>query len=387
MLWDVALKTLWRNKLRTLLTIIGVAVAVQLYLVFNGVLVTYRDETGRQLRAFAGKIIVEQPVESNRGNTDLTASGSSLPMTMVGELLAVNGIDRAASSAMVFIPIVPSSMPYMPPDVLAVGVQPGHETAFLGSYAAASGVTAFTGLEEVILGQSAARFYQPKGRSTALAIGEMIGIQGHSLKVVGILKGESKLFDNAAIMPLQTAQTIFDRPDFVSSVILTAAHVEAVSDLKTRITTSFTGLQVSTQEDLARGANGILNTMDKFFSVIMNSFIVVAIIVITIVVVVAVLEQRQEIGVLRAVGAARWRIFLMIACESLGLSLLGAMLALPVAYFLERFGMSKFSNPPSLLVVWWGQTMLVACVVGVLAALLPSWQALRVNPLEALQYE
>ena len=118
-----------------------------------------------------------------------------------------------------------------------------------------------------------------------------------------------------------------------------------------------------------------------------NSIIVVAILVVTIVVVVAVMEERREIGTLRAVGAKRWRIFSMVAGQSVVLSLLGAMLALPIAVFFVQWGMSGYlSNMGGILQVWW-QTVLTAVVVGLLASLLPAWQAVRVDPLESLRYE
>jgi hypothetical protein len=64
MLLDLAWKNLWRRKLRSLLTVLGVASAAQLYLMVHGVMDTYHGEMMAQINAFAGKIIVQQQVES-----------------------------------------------------------------------------------------------------------------------------------------------------------------------------------------------------------------------------------------------------------------------------------------------------------------------------------
>jgi hypothetical protein len=62
MLLDLALKTLWRRKLRSILTILGVASAIQLYLMSNNIMATYDQDIQRQVNAFAGKIYIQQTV-------------------------------------------------------------------------------------------------------------------------------------------------------------------------------------------------------------------------------------------------------------------------------------------------------------------------------------
>ena len=386
MLWDIAIKHLWRKKLRSLLTIVGVATSVQMYLTFTGIMVLYRNAINDQLGVFAGKAVVQQQMEKISGSTDFTASGSSLKPETADALLASAGIDRQASSKMVYVTIARNLMPYMPPAVLVVGVEPGHEKAFLGGLQVAAGRSTLQNPSEVILGQSAADFYRKKDQTKPVAVGDSLEIQSHSFVVVGILKPAPQLYNNSVIMPLQTAQTVFDRPGSISSVILTAASVADLPKLKADLTARYPDLTVSTQDDMQQTANVLLDGMNKFFALIMNSIVVVAIVIVTIVVVVAVMEQRKDIGTLRAVGAGRWSIFGMVAGQSLVLSVLGAILALPIAVLLTRWGMSEFGGISGILSVWL-QTIVVAMVVGLLASILPAWQALRVDPLEALRYE
>jgi putative ABC transport system permease protein len=386
MLWDIAIKHLWRKKLRSLLTIVGVATSIQMYLTFNGVLVLYRSAISDQLDAFAGKAVVQQQMEDIRGSTDLTSSGSSIKPETADALLAWEGINRQASSRLVYVPIARNLMPYMPPAILVVGVEIGHEKAFLGGFKVDSGRPTLQNPDEVILGRSAAQYYRKKDQVAPVTVGNSIEIQSHTFVVVGILQSAPELFNNAVIMPLPTVQTVFDRPGGVSSVILTSANVADLPKLKSGIAAKYPELTVSTQEDLQQSAKVLLDGMNKFFAIIINSIVVVAIVIVTIVVVMAVMEQRKEIGTLRAVGAGRWRIFGMVAGESLVLSLFGAVLALPIAVFFTRWGMSEISGMSGIFSVWL-QTILVAMTVGLLASVLPAWQALRVDPLEALRYE
>ncbi len=387
MLWDLAFKNLWRRKLRTFLTVLGVASAVQLYLMVHGVMTTYSGEIQGQIAAFTGKLIVQQQLEQDSGNTDLTSSGSSLTAETAGELLAIDGVDRQASSMMLFVPIARAVMPYVPPAVVAVGIEPGHEGAFLSGFEAESGSLFLKGPDDAILGQSAADYYQKADDGEAVTVGRTIDVGGRTLTVVGILKSAPQLFANAVIIPLPTAQEIFDRPETVSSVILTAARIDSVDSIKQTVLKEHPDLTVSTQDDLLRSAENLLASMNGFMGMIEGSIIMVAILVVTIVIIVAVLEQRREIGTLRAVGARRWRIFGMVAGQSIILSVLGAVIALPIAVFFVQWGMSVYlSSVPGVLEVWW-QTMLIAVGVGLAASLLPAWQAVRVDPLESLRYE
>jgi putative ABC transport system permease protein len=109
---------------------------------------------------------------------------------------------------------------------------------------------------------------------------------------------------------------------------------------------------------------------------------------VAIVIGISVMEQRKEIDTLRAIGAQRWRIFSFVVIESLVLSISGALLAFPFKKFTElailQFG--RVSLLQDELGIWFG-SILVAALVGVLAALLPGWQAMRVDPLEAMRYE
>ncbi len=387
MLWDLAWKNIWRRKLRSLLTILGVASTVQLYLMVHGVMNTYTGEIEGQVGAFAGRIIVQQQVESGGGNPDLTSSASSLTGATAGALLSVEGIDRESSSAVIFIPIARAVMPYIPPAVVAVGIEPGHESAYLGGLKASSGRLSLENADEAILGKGAVEYYQKESGGTIVAIGSKISVGGRMLTVVGVLGDAPQMFANAVILPLPTAQTLFDRAGTVSSVILTAKHTGDVASIKSAILGQFKGVTVSTQDDMLRSASKILAAMSGFMGVIEISIMIVAVVVVTIVVVVSVMEARREIGTLRAVGARRWRIFGMVAGQSIVLSLLGAMIALPIALFFVQWGMSDYlSSIPGVLQVWW-QTMVTAVGVGLAASLLPAWQAVRVDPLESLRYE
>jgi putative ABC transport system permease protein len=205
--------------------------------------------------------------------------------------------------------------------------------------------------------------------------------------VAGVLEPAPRLFNGAVLMPLATAQEVFARPDTVSAVILTATDVGEAPTLKTNVEARFPKLQASSQDDVADDAKAVLSDIKLFFKIINNTVIAVVIVVVAIVMVVAVMERRREIGTLRAIGARRQTILGLIVSESLTLVLIGTIMAWPVWALFRLVLQDDVVASPEMLISSWMQMLVTALIAGILASLWPAWQAVRVDPLEALRYE
>lgn len=106
--------------------------------------------------------------------------------------------------------------------------------------------------------------------------------------------------------------------------------------------------------------------------------------------VLSVFERTRELGMLRAVGMTRRQARRMIRHESVITSLIGAALGLPLGIFLAALVTRalaefdvRFEIPVGQLVF----LVVLAVIVGILAAISPARRAARLKPLEALQYE
>jgi putative ABC transport system permease protein len=393
MLWDVALRNLWQRRLRSALTILGVAVAVQLYLMIASVEGGYEQDLEEQLNALAGKVYVQQSPANEVGEEDFPSLNSSIPAPVASELLALDGLDRASSSAAIFASLSPSVLPGKPPTVLVVGIEPEHEAAFLGNFKVETGQETLTDPYSVILGRGAAEYYRPEGSGTPVGPDQTIEIGDQSFTVVGVLGPAPLLFNGAVLMPLATAQDLLARSDTVSAVILTAASVEETPALKAAVQARFPNLRASSRDEVAGSAQEMLDGAKNFFSEINNTIIAVVTVVIAIVMFVAVMEQRREIGTLRAIGARRRAILSLVVSEALTLCFIGAVLALPMwalvylVFLSDLFTTVVFIVSTELVLSNWVGMLAITLVAGAVASLWPAWQAVRVDPLEALRYE
>jgi hypothetical protein len=176
MLWDLALKDLWKRRLRSLLTILGIAVAIQLYLITNNMQVWMERNVQRELAAIAGKVFIQQPMKNTGFGEDFPSMTSSIAMEKVAPLLALEGVDPATSAPVLFVPIVSTTLVGMPPTVLAVGIQPGYERAYLGSVAIESGSGSLSGAHAAII---ANRLSSPgRGSDGPVRPGDTIQLRG-----------------------------------------------------------------------------------------------------------------------------------------------------------------------------------------------------------------
>lgn len=106
----------------------------------------------------------------------------------------------------------------------------------------------------------------------------------------------------------------------------------------------------------------------------------------------AVVERRQQIGMLRALGCQRWLIQGAFLCESVFTGLTGSLSGVVLGLILSNniFAVNFFEQFHTGLTfsVPWAELGLIvgiALLASLLAAVLPAWQAGRVTPTEALK--
>ena len=106
----------------------------------------------------------------------------------------------------------------------------------------------------------------------------------------------------------------------------------------------------------------------------------------------AVVERRQQIGMLRALGSTRRLLQGAFLCESFFVGCIGSLIGVTLGLILSRniFGVNFFEQFHTGLTfsVPWGELGLIvatALLASLIAALLPAWQAGRIAPSEALR--
>lgn len=152
------------------------------------------------------------------------------------------------------------------------------------------------------------------------------------------------------------------------------------------------GMSVMDHQDIRDMFGGTINLVMNIMYGLLAMALIIAVLGVVNTLAMSVFERQQEIGMLRAIGLDRRKTKRMIRLEAVVISLFGAVVGVGLGLFLGwAIGQSASSAIPQYaLVVPWGRIalfLLLAGLVGVLAALWPARSAARLNMLTAIKTE
>ncbi|MFD8965323.1 ABC transporter permease [Streptomyces sp. NPDC059568] len=152
------------------------------------------------------------------------------------------------------------------------------------------------------------------------------------------------------------------------------------------------GIDFMDQQDIRNTFGGFINTALNIMYGLLAMALIIAVLGVVNTLAMSVFERQQEIGMLRAIGLDRSKVKRMIRLEAVVISVFGAVIGVVLGTFLawavgETF---KDSIPGYALVIPWdriGIFLVLAGLVGVLAALWPARSAAKLNMLTAIKTE
>ena len=406
MLLSVVTGNLLSKKLRTLLTVAGFGVCVNLHIVVTTVMRFISEDLDMQMQRFTGRLVIQSRSAAGTTGIEWPPISSSIPLEAVERVLASDRVQRSKSTAVSFAVLAPPPFATAPPEALVVGLEIGREDAFLAGAPAMLGTNRLpadsgaAGHEPapVILGVLAARYLaaqasatteveSPIGPIALAAPGSDLEIRGAPFRVIGIIEPQTnQLLRSCVVMPLESARALLGQTETVGAAIVTPRRTKDIAELEAELEASHPALMVVSDKQLTASARQLLDRTQQFFRVVRWTAVVVAALLITVVMFVAVLERTKELGTLRAIGAPGSAITGMILAEALLVALAGSALGVPIS----RLVIMKALGPDAAAIRSRrieAQSVGLLTTLGLLAAILPAVRALRVDPIVALRYE
>ncbi|MGE0200766.1 MAG: ABC transporter permease [Candidatus Melainabacteria bacterium] len=233
-------------------------------------------------------------------------------------------------------------------------------------------------------------------------LGKTIKMNGINFKVIGVLKskGDQGWFnpDDQIIIPLTTAMKQVLGLDYLREIdiqVSDGADVNAVQEEAARILRRTHRIPEGDEDDFnIRNQAEFIETASSFsriFTVLLGSIASISLLVggigIMNIMLVTVTERTREIGVRKAIGARRRDILLQFLLEALLLSSIGGILGVlggvVVALLINQFTEFPTILQPFSIILAFG----VAVGVGVFFGFYPANRAAALDPIEALRYE
>lgn len=383
----LALKNLTRRRLRTALTLFGVAISVGVLACLLAFGKGYEAGLGRELNNMGIQMMLVPlgcPYDAAARVLKGKTLDVSLPAESVKTVRREVEVEIAAPMLMATLPrpsegrtdlwvgVDESIRPLKPWWKMKEGSHwfPDENSVILGAEAA-----------NVEIRQVGDTFFSPE--------------TGRKFTVCGVLERSGTSDDSQFFVPLATAQTMFRQPDRITAVAIRLKDPTRIGDVSKRLQ-EVRGAQVVTMAEM-------MGTFLNLIGSVRTLVLAIAIVALCIsglsvfnTMLSAVLERTRELGVLRAVGASRSQVFSLLTVEAVLLttfgSAIGVILALLLGHFVELIVRFFVQIAPSEAFLILSREVIQECfmvgiVVGLGAGLYPAWQASRLQPVDAIRID
>jgi lipoprotein-releasing system permease protein len=234
-------------------------------------------------------------------------------------------------------------------------------------------------------------------KDLGVTVGDKIRVTSASgrtenVDIAGIFDmGNRDLNRRWVFVTLKLAQTLLDLPGGVSNIDLTLSNLFQANQVATTLAAQ-KGLTVDSWMQTNSGLLNALSNQTVSNNLIRSFVIIIVALGISSVLVVSVVQKQREIGILRAMGTSRRQIMSIFLLQGAFVGLLGSLLGSGLAWTLLQVFSHIYKSPDGsqlfaaqldpLLVV---MACAIACVVGVLAALIPARRAAQMDPVQAIR--
>jgi putative ABC transport system permease protein len=231
---------------------------------------------------------------------------------------------------------------------------------------------------------------------TGSALGQWLRIGEYRYRVIGLLeqRGESLGLDlrDMAIIPVRSAQMLFNSPALYRILLqlkqagLEKSTIVRVNETIGRRHDGEADITVISQDSMLSAFNKILISVTVSIGGIAAISLIVAGILIMNVSYIAVSQRREEIGLLKSLGASAKEVHHIFIMSSLVLTSFGTFVGIVFSYSLIFIVQTNFPNIP-IAIPWWATVaaMFMAFIMAIVFSWLPASKAANVDPIMALR--
>ena len=402
--FKLALRSIWGNKMRSFLTMLGIIIGVVALIVLvsiaNGATSSVTDQISSM-----GSSYLTVTITDDKGNP--------LRLKELSDFCEPEEVDEVAPVSWTSVTAKTS---YSNGTMTLTGTT--------GSYADIQGLELFSGrfLKQTDIDNNSYVVVITKDTATELlgrvdAVGESIKLNGKSFLVVGVLSDSTSMTQGAAVtsssdsddsdsssssvqlegyIPFSTMTRLADNVLDVTMFYASGTDEDSLEPAENALTELLMerfgededAFSIVDQSEIMEAMSSVTNSMSLMIGGIAAISLLVGGIGIMNIMLVSVTERTREIGIRKAIGAGRETIMLQFLIEALLVSLMGCLAGIGLSWVILKVAAVVMKNSMSftmdMKVVW--LSVAFSVLIGVLFGLYPANKAASKKPIDALRY-
>jgi putative ABC transport system permease protein len=384
--FTLILKNPFRNKTRSSLAIVGIAIGITVIVALGMVTGGLKASTESTLKAGGAEITV---IQAGSGSFGFGSGSSNINDSYVADIQKLSGVKDTAG----ILRVISNTPGSSNSSSLTGGSGAFSITGINSDKLSLAGVDSVNGTtftngssDEIIIGKTAAQDLNK-------TVGDTVNLYGKDFKITGVFETGSFMTDGGAFMSLDTLQNLTNNNNRISNILVKINDSANVTEVSNTIQDTYPNeLNTTTAAAQANRINQGLSFIDTATWAISLLAILIGGVGVINTMIMSVYERTREIGVLKAVGWKDRRILGMILGESIVLTLIAAVVGTVVGIVGVEVilslspsvgGVITPSFAPDIFLRAFG----VAFLVGIIGGLYPAYRASRLAPTEALRYE
>ena len=381
--FDLILRNVTQRKVRTGLTVFGIALGIFAIMVMGGMSEYFSRHADRGLDLMSDKIYIVP--ESG-------FFGGGLVDSMVSKVRRIPGVFDAYG--LLWMPYDMESLGMF--GAFVVGIAPEKQELTLKEIKLTQGRLLVPGDSyRAVVGSNVARQY-------GLNVGDELEIKSKKMQrastittarnftVVGAMEFTSTDFDYMIIIPLDLAKKFYDMDDQLTYIWAVPEEGVDADDLSRRIELGVENIKTISPQELRKQSEQMLMVMNL---ITISAAVLAAIIgglSVMNTMLMSVSERTREFGLMKAMGAEVRDILLLTMGESALMGILGGIIGIVggsiFIYFMNEYlatmGTVLFAITFRLVII----SLLFATFLGTVSGILPAYRAAKMRPMEAMKY-
>ncbi len=397
----MALKAIWANKMRSMLTTLGIVIGTAAVIAVVSIVQGFSQVITNEVQNLGSNTIVVQPFRppgkdgEKLGKITLTwDDGQAVMRNCPAVSVATPIVQRFGE---VKFQDESSSYPVL-------GVQPVFQDVRnyyveLGRFFGALDETSRANV--CVIGHGVLNdLKMPKN-----PIGKDLRVEGRTFRVIGLMEPKGQILgqelDKFVMVPYASALAMYGQDAAENTAFLVRAkssddvataqeQIENTLRIRHRLRPEQpSDFEIQTQQELLKTFSKFANGVTYVVAGVVSIALLVGGIGIMNIMLVSVTERTREIGLRKAVGARRSHILAQFVIEAVTLALVGGIFGIAMGIGVGAIAAQLIPNWPGFFVPAWALALSFgfSSAVGLFFGIYPAAKASRLDPIESLRYE